>query len=481
MNFPNPNKPEHAIVAISLSVGFLIGCAIVTMPKPVVPVPVPFAGVGFIVQPPTMGIRFKLGTTECVSDERGIAWCTPVTAGDYFVKLDLPDQFEPDAGGTYAINTGSCHNVDGDPSWPNCEIKITLTRKKPVILPAVGRVLANGELFQLNGQIWQWRGSTDFMLFRDFLEGGDLHEVLMQRYAAGANLVRVLGMAHWIPVNAGQSAFTPVMYPQYFEQLTRFVNYVATFGLRVEFTALADAQTIMPRSADQDAFLFRVLSALPETAFLEICNEPFKNGCDVAALLKNLPHTETVVATGDYTFEQPIVGRYVTVHESRDPEWPRKSRLDEWYGVVHVPVVWDEPIGADETDQPGRRSANVADFYDLCAGAALHGAGITFHSTSGLLSRPWGAVQAQAAQTCFDAMRSVPAAAPLWKYTRGGLSDNPLEHDDAISLRTWCQVDATIAVCEAVRPSVSWKAEAVNGWHITKQDGPNGRLVVLER
>lgn len=436
---------------------------------------------GFTLQPPVQGITFRLGLVTCESDERGVAWCPGIKAADYFLKLDLPEAFVPDAGGIYSINKSSCRNVEGEPSWPNCEIKITLDRVKPVIALAVGRVTTNGELFSLNGQPWQWRGATDFMLFRDYLNGKDINEVLNQRRDAGANIVRVLGMAHYIPVNAGQPSFNVSTYPNYFDQLKAFVSHVAEFGLRVEFTALADAQLLMPGAAEQDAFLARVVGVLPETAFLETANEPFKNGADVAARYANLPRTALVVATGDYTFDKPIVGEYVTVHESRDGEWPRKSRLDEWYANVHMPVVWDEPIGADETNQPGRRSNVVEDFYDLCAGAALHGAGLTFHSTSGLLSQMWGGNEGRSAVACFEAMKSVPVEAPLWDYTRGGLGNNPLTHDDAIALRTWCQITGTKAVCEVVRPSANWMAEAVNGWHIVKQDGPNGRLVFLER
>lgn len=462
-------------------IGFAVGCGIRTFtPEP--PKLPEVAGVGFTLNPPVFGVTFKLGLTECTSDERGVAWCPNIAAADYFLKLDLPEDYEPDAGGIYSINQFSCRNVNGELSWPNCEIKITLTRKKPIIPAATGRIFAKGELFyHQDGSIWQWRGSTDFMLFRDYLDGKDISAVLLERNITGANLVRVLGMAHYIPVNAGQVSFNPASYPSYFDQLHRFIDLVATFGLRVEFTALADAQLLMPGAPEQDAFLFRVLSALPETAFLEIANEPFKNGVDVAARLKNLPRTQILVASGDYTFEKPIVANYMTVHESRDAEWPRKSRLDEWYGQAHVPIVWDEPIGADESDQPGRRSSAVEDFYDLCAGAALHGAGLTFHSTSGLVSALWGAVQHRAATACFDAMRAVPADAPLLDYTRGGLSNNPIAHDDSIALRTWCQMDQSRAICEAVRPSPAWTAEAVNGWKISKQAGPNGRLVFLER
>ena len=146
-----------------------------------------------------------------------------------------------------------------------------------------------------------------------------------------------------------------------------------------------------------------------------------------------------------------------------------------------MPVVWDEPIGADETNQPGRRSNVENDFYDMCAGAAMHGAGLTYHSTDGLLSSLWRPIQGQIGRVCYAVMQQIPADAPIWRYSRGGLADSPLAHDDNIALRTFCQIGGNRAVCEVVRPAASWTAVAINGWRIVSQSGPNGRLIFLER
>ncbi len=474
------------------------------------PVPEPMARVAIAIQPPLGGIHFTLGGTQCDSLDNGIAVCDPVKSGDYFIKLDLPsDSYEPDTGGIYSIHPG-----DACPGWPNCELLIKIVKKLPPT-PSVGsgRVTPDGPRFALNGQTWQWRGATDFMLFRDYLDGKNIDAVLLERVNSGANILRVLGMAHYIPINAGQLAFSPANYANYLPRLIDFVHYVNSFGMRVEFTALADAQILMPKTDDQRRFVQGVLDAVaqigrnanrletpgsqwamagrfqqggtvqgPVSNFVEIGNELWKNGVDILPLMKSLIFPEGVlVATGNYDWDNPIVAQYVTVHESRDDEWPRKSRLDDWYGLVHVPAVWDEPIGADETNQPGKRSNVEADFYDLCAGTAMHGAGLTFHSTAGILSQLWGPVQGQIAKTCFDVMKQIPLEAPIWQYSRGGLSYNPLVHDDALALRTFCQIGPGKAVCEVVRPQAGWTAAGQDGWRIVSQQGPNGRLIFLEK
>lgn len=358
------------------------------------------------------------------------------------------------------------------------DILVVLEEEKgiPFPLPTInGRVVPDKKVFRLNGNVWQWRGVTDFMLFRDWSDGKDISEVLYQRLSVGANLVRVLGMAYNIPVNAGQ--------PKFVGDPTRvkaFVEYLATFGLRVEFTALADAQLLMPNQNVQISYLVRILEDLPETAFLEYGNEPFKNGFDPTGIGKL--DTPTVLASGRYDWNDPSADLdYITVHEDRGDEWPRKSRTDEWSDHAGKTVVWDEPMGANEVNQPGRRSNVPEDFFDLGAGVALHGGGMTFHSEAGLLSQEWGPVQLECAVRCFEGMMSVPADAPLWRYTRGGLSDCPIEHSDTLALRTFAQIDGNQAVALAVRPAGSWEAKAVSGWRIISQSGPNNRLVFLER
>lgn len=346
----------------------------------------------------------------------------------------------------------------------------------PIPEPTIkGRVVPDGKVFRLDGAIWPWRGVTDFMLFRDYLDGKDLSPVLNQRRSVGANLVRVLGMAYNIPVNAGRTKF--VGDPT---KVKEFVDYVAGFGLRVEFTALADAQLLMPNQEVQKSFILRVLEDLPETAFLEYANEPFKNGVDPKGIGRI--QTSTVLTSGIYDWNDPDSWfDYVTVHEDRSDEWPRKSRTDEWADHAGRTSVWDEPMGANEVNQPGRRSNVPEDFYDLGAGIALHGGGMTFHSEAGLNSELWGPVQQECATQCFAAMASVPLEAPLCHYTRGGLSDCPILHSDTLSLRTFAQLDGNKAVAEVVRPAPTWEAKAVSGWRIVSQSGPNGRLIFLER
>jgi hypothetical protein len=74
-------------------------------------------------------------------------------------------------------------------------------------------------------------------------------------------------------------------------------------------------------------------------------------------------------------------------------------------------------------------------------------------------------------------MAAIPSEAQTWRYTRGLLSDSPLEHDDALALRTFCHYTGD-AWCVVIRPTVAWTLRARGGWRAT---GPRGTVLRLTR
>ncbi len=414
-----------------------------------------------------VGATVFVGDQIHVTDSAGNTWFEALPAGTYPVRVEA-EGYDP---------------IEVEAVLPRQDpLAVSMAAHGPPVPPSAGEsgpIHPDGEVFRrADGSIYQWRGETQFLLFRDFLDGRDLSDRLNAIVNRNANLVRVLGMAHYIPLNAGQVGFNPAQYgDRYFTGLGEFADLLSRYGLRVEFTALADAQILMPIERDQRAFLEKVAGVLTSKphAFLETGNEPFKNGFDP----KRLGRVPGVVqASGVYDYNDagtPYASLYaldyVTVHPPRDNEWPRKTRLDEYSNALDRPVVWDEPMGAAEVNDPGRRSNVVSDFAEMCAGTALHGAGATFHSEAGLTAAPFGPRQWEAAQACFAAMRAVPPEAPLWQYTAGHLSSCPFAHDEARFLRVFCQLDGNRGVCGFVRLTGSLPSPR-DGWTITGTSGP---------
>jgi len=347
--------------------------------------------------------------------------------------------------------------------------------------PPTPRIFAKGTAFYADGQPWRADSVTAFELFHMFLDG---HTADMSNFIDSfqrANTFRVFGM--WNHSPTGRQFSWTNYGDRYFVGLRDFAAWMQRRGKYVEFTAITDGQDLFGgnRTIAQRAYLDRVGQALQgvPNVFLELCNEPFKNGCDVQAIGR-VPGAG-LQASGVYGGSSPFRLDYMTWHPERDNQWPRKTRADEPAHTFHMPVWIDEPMGAAEVSIPGRRSNVPEDFFDFAAGCALHSSGCTFHSEAGLTASVPGPVQARARDAFFEALGNIPPEVSQWHYTRGGLSDNPLQHSDALTLRTFCQVSGGAAVCQAVRPRADWQAVPRLGWRIVRQVGPNGRLVFLER
>lgn len=339
--------------------------------------------------------------------------------------------------------------------------------------------VAGKRLVKPDGSLYRWRGCTDFLLLKRYLDGEDLTALLASRAAQGAALVRVLGM-----VAPPISTFDPSTYPTYYTSLSGFAALLATAGFDLELVVFASAQSLpaFNELTEQRAHLLAVRNALSASpnVILELCNEAFQNGVDPAA------HSRPVgllSAKGSGRDESPDLPAwdYATFHAPRDSEWPRKSHnAMELADLLGRPVINDEPMGAAESAISGSRSDVPDDFYWFAATAMLLAGGGTFHSTAGITSVPWGPVQTLCAAAFYAGLAVIPDSYTVGTYTRSGLGNLPIQYaSDA--LRIYCRFQATTAVCVVVRPAGGWTAVAQGGWTIASQTGPSNSIVFLTR
>jgi hypothetical protein len=384
------------------------------------------------------------------------------------------------------------------PGMPDFQIRLQTFAPPLNSAGEYGRLrVDDGRFLQENGSVFRWRGCTDFLAFKRFRDHDDLTALLTERIAAGCNTLRVLGMidsfAKFRPDGDG-----------YYRDLAAFGALLASRGLRLEFVVFADAHIIMPDPRDQDEHVGRVIAALGAGAFVEVSNEPFKNipggggralelGRRIRARSPNV-----LVASGDYEVPTPTTTfptlDYMTYHNPRKRDWVRTAKdayelRDGWvnddgssWSGVGVPVILDEPMGAAEQDSPGTRSDNPEWFGQFGALSMLMGAGATFHSDDGILSRPWAPKQLAAARAFFAGQRWVPASAPFAPYQRGaaeggaGIGNMPLQHfddDDAHAhdgaSRTFCRHADGFEWCVAAQPGPAWTARPLRGCRIVEQ------------
>lgn len=346
-----------------------------------------------------------------------------------------------------------------------------------------GKLQPSGPIFRVADQPWRWLFADGFALPLLHAAGHNIDPFLDWAIATGFVGLRCFFGLHYIAQQMVRPSFlaTP-------DQTRAFLDKMATRHLRCEWT-VGDMQILKPAQSDQRQWYDGQIQMLKdfELVTAETVNEGFKNGVDQMFIGRF--GNGIVQTSGNYA--PPCHPRldYGVTHTPRDEEWPRKGKeLYDLYsgfdpdlpGGIRSPWVSDEPIGADEVKKDGSRSNVPHDFFDDAAVCALMGAGGTFHFTDGIFGRVPGPIQQQCAEAYVAGSRAIPLDAALGTYTRGGLGDSPLEHDDAKALRTFARLSGNKATAIVVRPKDTNRV-ARNGWRIVSTSGPDNRVVTLER
>ncbi len=187
--------------------------------------------------------------------------------------------------------------------------------------------------------------------------------------------------------------------------LPRLLELARDRDLHVEVVALIDTAEM---KIDLDAHVKAVgaIAATHTNAILEIANEPGHPTQDrrlhdpaFVRRLASLVPEPVPVALGSAEYDDAYAsGDYATYHFTRTPDpdgWGHVLGLARGAALVakwRKPVVSDEPIGAGDTLQPGRRDNDPRRFRAAAALTRLAALLPTFHYEGGLQARvPAGA------------------------------------------------------------------------------------------
>lgn len=272
-----------------------------------------------------------------------------------------------------------------------------------------------------DGAYVPWRGLSDFLLYRIYLEQGEpavrTHLAFVRATFPRVTVLRVWLMSRYLD---GGETDDVQLWPQrygdrFYASLAPFVQLVGSYGLRVELTVFADADVIMPSQGDQQRHLDRVVDAVreqPALAGIEVCNEADRhnaNGVDVRVVRPSNP-AGIEWATGDYDIENRTDfphGTYGTYHGARSAQWSGEaakeahfyeSGWDEtrddgspsFFAGARIPWVNDEPKGlsGSPTNRWGdARETDPRRAEEAGAGMCVGSAGATAHGESMLMSR----------------------------------------------------------------------------------------------
>lgn len=246
----------------------------------------------------------------------------------------------------------------------------------------------SGTRFQTaDGHPFDWRGITAFRLVEFAAHGRQQDADAYLTWAASKRLtvVRVLAMADVLfKLSPGDGR----------RALPTLLSSARAHGLYVEVVALADTTRLRVNLEEQVRAVGSICAAAPN-CLLEIANEPTHPTQAVAlhdpsrvAALAGLVPTGVPVSLGSVESGDAYgAGTYVTWHPPR-ARWV--TSLDAGRGLLSrfdKPVIADEPIGAADRTDPGRRDSDPGNFEKAAASLRAMGLGATFHYEGGLQAR----------------------------------------------------------------------------------------------
>lgn len=246
-------------------------------------------------------------------------------------------------------------------------------------------------------------GTSEFSLFKQFLDGQDVSPVLRERSSLGFNCLRV-----WLLNNSVvPGGIDPRSYPNFYTSISAFTDFVRTFGFNIEWTAFTQTQTLMPNVADQKRHWGSTIAALQgrPNVLLELVNEYDQHDNDCSNELWKPPGVISSHGSGgaDQEGKSPIWD-YTQYHTNDLSEWQRKVG----HNAMELADKFNVPCYSNENMRYPDKESSLTKAFDAMAGAALLNAGGCFHSQSGKLSRLFDVQELAAARAWVEGAQSVP-------------------------------------------------------------------------
>ena len=352
------------------------------------------------------------------------------------------------------------------------------------------RVRVTGTQFvHSDGGPFHWRGITAFRLLEFVARGreAEADRLLAWAHTRHLTVARVFAMGRNVmdlPPQDGRAA------------LPRLLEIAGRHRMAIEVVALVDTRDIPVDREEHVAALGRIVSQ-HGNGVLEIANEPVHptqaqdvHKPDVLAALRARVPPSVPVALGSIERGDGFAaGDYVTWHV------PREATHDGWGHVLAIaeggailrarrkPVVSDEPIGAGERLEPGRRDNSPARFRAAALLTRLVGLGATFHYQGGLE----GTIPAGRQLECFNAWNSAWTLLPVDIERRGafrragesGAAVASYSTDRALGVYER-QVGDTAWVL-VIDPRPSFSATWAGGWRVVGVRRLDGAWIITAR
>lgn len=286
-----------------------------------------------------------------------------------------------------------------------------------IVPPGPWLTIQNNRFMQ-HGQPWIWKGATDFLLFQRFLRGEDVTPIIRERNAFGANVLRFTSTMAVLPMAIGFDELKPENYPLYWDKLPQFLDLLDSEAMHGECTVFCDMQLIGWSLSKQIEHWERICSLLRDRRhFVELVNEYKKNGVDPMQFAKP---PGLISSRGSGLSDEPPARPgwdYFGWHGRRTPHYKIPSSTEDMYPIANsLPDGWNshlyanmvavhgEPMGFGPEAIEGKRSTDPTLARNIASASKYLGSGGTFHSESGLYSRPWTDIEKACATAFYEGL-----------------------------------------------------------------------------
>lgn len=308
---------------------------------------------------------------------------------------------------------------------------VTYAPIRPYGAAPIGALAVAGQFFTLNGAPFTVIESSEFSLFKRYLDGEDIGPILRERQAIGFNTLRVWLLNDSVVAfrnGVQQDGIHPDHYPDFYTQLRHFVGTVCS-AFAVEVTVFTSTGTLMPKEEDQQSHLTLTTDALRglPNALLELVNEADQyDNAPIPGLIAVQWGEGPILSRGSNGADSPPPHhdkpwQYELYHTNGLPEFQRKvgHNAMEWADQSRVPCVSNENTRYPDNDSSETHA------YDAAMGAALLCAGSCFHSQGGKFSRLFDAVEYRCAKAWVAGAKSVPLEFQHGRYIHRAELEGP--------------------------------------------------------
>lgn len=252
-----------------------------------------------------------------------------------------------------------------------------------------------------NNNRWVYNGATNFLAFERFMLGQE------PPLYKGANIHRFTCTMVNVPNQVGLPILRPENFPDYWQKLDEFADWLAMNGVYGEATLLCDCGQLGVDTNWQKNFLAQAAEVLGSKTniLIELVNEYWNNGVEPDRFSRpNIPNpcsSGSVMDGDEYGYDDTIQWDYIDVHPRRDyPKMLAHVGLSVPWVQFGKPLVVNEPFKANEYPE-SNKSYIEPGLFRVAGDLGRAVCGICFHSFDGAYSRALGPTQERCRQDFF--------------------------------------------------------------------------------